>query len=245
MDESKMLLKAQYSSTAGSKAHGRSILSLCKFWYNDDIHKQLIVAFASIVACDKTLLKVKRKEQVNAIKSIIALSNGKKQKKLIDDLIKNIEKVITGAKLLIESKQFHSFDPFPSNNLLREALANVIENTAFFSEIVLRFPSFIGKRFSSDSNWNAIVNWAYNFSMGTNLYDDSGSKLLNLAAQQLNIIPREENFYNPYDKRNIKEEMEFEAVRRMNEAKERKLQEKKLERKRKKKNVPSLTKSEL
>lgn len=26
--------------------------------------------------------------------------------------------------------------------------------------------------------------------MGTNLYDDSGSKLLNLAAQQLNIIPR-------------------------------------------------------
>lgn len=39
--------------------------------------------------------------------------------------------------------------------------------------------------------------------------------------------------------------MEFEAVRRMNEAKERKLQEKKLERKRKKKNVPSLTKSEL
>lgn len=55
---------------------------------------------------------------------------------------------------------------------------------------------------------------------------------------------RRDDFYNPYDNKAIKEVVEREAIRKMEEALRKKQEEKKLERK-KKKNKPSLSRSDL
>lgn len=56
---------------------------------------------------------------------------------------------------------------------------------------------------------------------------------------------RDENFHNPYDKKVQKEEIEREAVRKMEEAREKRKLEKQKEKKQRKERKPSLSKNEL
>uniref|UniRef100_A0A0N5A902 PUB domain-containing protein n=1 Tax=Syphacia muris TaxID=451379 RepID=A0A0N5A902_9BILA len=206
---------------------------------------------------DKKLLKVKHREQLSAVQNVMAVESKKKQKKLLTDLLANMLKVVKAAKVTIESAGFKPTDPFPEKNIkLRDAVANVVENTAFFCEFVLRFPDFIGKlyelsfiiRFKLKGNkeLSSLTHWGYEFSSSAKLFDEAEERLLSLAAQQLNIIPREENFRNPYDKKIQKEEIEREAVRKMEEVREKRRADKEKERKNKKKErKPSLSKAEL
>ncbi|VDM46729.1 unnamed protein product [Toxocara canis] len=194
----------------------------------------------------RNALKLKRREQLNAVKTILAIDNAKKRKVLVLDLVSGMQKVIDEAKQLIEKANYNAGDAFPfANTQLKEAIGNVVENTAFFCEFALRLPSIIGKKYLNDYKLRSTVDWAYKFSEAADLYDEVAQKLLNLCGQELNVITREENFVNPYDKKFIKEEIEREAVRRMKEAQEKKAQQKKMEKMKKKERKPTLSKTEL
>lgn len=56
---------------------------------------------------------------------------------------------------------------------------------------------------------------------------------------------RRDDFYNPYDKEAIKEKMQQESLRKMEEAIKAKHEQKKLDRKKKKTKKPSLSRTEL
>uniref|UniRef100_A0A915AZH6 Uncharacterized protein n=1 Tax=Parascaris univalens TaxID=6257 RepID=A0A915AZH6_PARUN len=194
----------------------------------------------------RNAFKLKRREQLNAVKTIFAMDNLKKRNTLIIDLINRMQKVIDEAKQLIMKCNYTVGGVFPfANTQLKEAIGNVVENTAFFCEFALRFPSVVGKKYWNDRKFRSTIEWAYKFSEIADLYDDTARRLLNLAGQELHIIEREENFINPYDKRRIKEQIEREAVKRIDEEKERKQREKKMEIKKKKERKPTLTKTEL
>ncbi|VDK36707.1 unnamed protein product [Gongylonema pulchrum] len=153
---------------------------------------------------------------------------------------------MNNAKKVIEKAQFNPNDTFPNekNSDLRDAIGNVVENTVFYCNLALHFPSVVVQRYKKDLEWQFLFNWAYNFATVARLHDDAAEKLLDLAGQQLEIIPRREDFRNPYDKKVIKEELEREAVRKLDEAMKKKHEEKKLELK-KKKNRPTLSRIDL
>lgn len=194
---------------------------------------------------DKTLFKVKHREQLNAVKSLMSMDE-KKREKLVTELMLSIVKVVNHAKGVIEKAHFTPNDTFPSETKsdLRDAIANVVENTAFYSNLALHFSSIVLDSYKKDLEWQFQFGWAYNFTRIARLHDDAADKLLDLAGQQLNIIPQRDDFYNPYDSKAIKEVVEREAIRKMEEALRKKQEEKKLERK-KKKNKPSLSRSDL
>ncbi|VDK58341.1 unnamed protein product [Anisakis simplex] len=187
---------------------------------------------------------------MNAIKSVLSIDNTKKRNTLVSDLISGMFKVeltfvMNEAKELIERKNYHAKDKFPFDNKeLKEAVAIVVENMAFLCEFALRFPSIVNKRYSTDYKFKTVVQWSYQFTEETDLFDENSMKLLNLCGQQLNFIPRDENFVNPYDKKQIKEDIEREAVKKIDEARMKKMEQKKFE-KHKKLKKPTLSRTEL
>lgn len=133
----------------------------------------------------------------------------------------------------------------PMDTTLRETCSKIIENTAFLSELSLYFPEFIKKLFIKDINFKTLFIWAYNFSVNFQFYDIENLKMINLAGQELEIIPRMANFTNPYKQLSkSKEEFERDALETMKKNQEKK-KTKATEEKKKRIKSPSLTRSEL
>lgn len=90
---------------------------------------------------------------------------------------------------------------FPEDDAVREALSNILENTALFSEIILRFPDITTVVLQTNNNWDILLQWSIAFCNQVKyLLDNSTIKLLHLVSQELNHIEREPNFINPYRK---------------------------------------------
>lgn len=124
-------------------------------------------------------------------------------------------------------------------------MAKIVENIAFLGDFSLYFPDIIHKILRKNPDSLLLIDWAYRFSQDLALYDENTMKMLHLAGQELELIPKEENFVNPYDSRQIKEDKQREALERLKEETSKKEHEKKQEQKKKKKNKPKISNSEL
>uniref|UniRef100_A0AC34GP03 Coiled-coil domain-containing protein 134 n=1 Tax=Panagrolaimus sp. ES5 TaxID=591445 RepID=A0AC34GP03_9BILA len=194
------------------------------------------------------LLRKKRMEQTTALKNIIAIPETKKQHSVVNELVSSIIRVISTAKNAIINTKFDpSQGQFPNDNEdLREHIASVIENTPFLCEFILYYPNIVKKEYTKNDEFKELVNWAYKFGHDFGIYDDLTLKFLNLAGQELEIIEREENYVNPYDRSLLQEKMQRDAIQEANEAREAKKKAKKAEEKQKKKEKgPKLSKKEL
>ncbi|KAH6935614.1 hypothetical protein HPB50_007065 [Hyalomma asiaticum] len=78
------------------------------------------------------------------------------------------------------------------------ALSQVLENTAFFGEIVLRLPNIAHTVLNMNKAGAVVLNWAIGFSNSTELYDETTTKLVNLVAQELGLVERDPSYHNPY-----------------------------------------------
>lgn len=84
-------------------------------------------------------------------------------------------------------------------------MSNILENTALFSEIILRFPDIAVLVLKTNNNWDVLLQWSIAFSNQVKyLLDKSTVKLLHLVSQELNHIEQEPNYTNPYRKLEIK-----------------------------------------
>lgn len=90
---------------------------------------------------------------------------------------------------------------FPSDKDVREALSNILENTALFSEIIIRYPDIAVMVLKTNNNWDVLLQWGIAFSNQMKyLIDKSTIKLLHLVSQELNHIDQDPNYINPYRK---------------------------------------------
>lgn len=62
------------------------------------------------------------------------------------------------------------------------ALSQVLENTAFFGEIVLRLPNIAHAVLNMNKAGAVMLNWALGFSNSTGLYDETTTKLIHLVS---------------------------------------------------------------
>ncbi|EJW72337.1 hypothetical protein WUBG_16755 [Wuchereria bancrofti] len=78
------------------------------------------------------------------------------------------------AKIVIEKANFNPNDTFPSEEQgsLRDAIGNIVENTAFYSNLVLYFPTVLLDRYKKDIDWQVLFAWAYKFTVTSRLHDD-------------------------------------------------------------------------
>lgn len=61
--------------------------------------------------------------------------------------------------------------PWPLIRVLLPAFSHVVENTAFFGDVVLRFPRIVHYYFDHNSNWNLLIRWGISFCNQTGVFD--------------------------------------------------------------------------
>ena len=62
------------------------------------------------------------------------------------------------------------------------ALANILENTALFGDILLRLPDISHKILTSKYEWKVLLLWSLGFSNQTHLLDKQTEKLVYLVS---------------------------------------------------------------
>lgn len=152
----------------------------------------------------RQLFKLRQQERLEAVRSILKLDNMEKQAKLVNIVLGKIAEVLTASKVKLEDSEYIPGSVFPQNEETRDALSQVLENTAFFGEIVLRLPD-ISHAVLAENKANALmVHWAVGFANSTGFYDHTTTELVNLVAQELGLVDKDPSYHNPYAAKHAK-----------------------------------------
>ncbi|XP_044747672.1 coiled-coil domain-containing protein 134-like [Coccinella septempunctata] len=150
----------------------------------------------------KQLFKRQRVNHLEAIKSFRKISHYEKQYSMIQIMAEKVFSNIQEHRAAIEASSFiPGVSEFPSDNNVREALSSILENTALFSEIIIRYPDIAVDVLKTNNNWDVLLQWGIAFSNQMRYLLDKGTiKLLHLVSQELNHIDKDPNYVNPYRK---------------------------------------------
>ncbi|CAH1371076.1 unnamed protein product [Tenebrio molitor] len=150
----------------------------------------------------KKLFKLQRAEQLEAIKSFQKISNYEKQYSMIMLMAEKVFTVVQDSRATIEASPYiPGVSDFPLDDRIKDALSNILENIALFSDIILRFPDISVSVLKTNNNWDVLLQWGIAFCNQVRyLLDDSTIKALSLASQELNHVERGANYVNPYRK---------------------------------------------
>ncbi|KAK3599222.1 hypothetical protein CHS0354_012830 [Potamilus streckersoni] len=146
----------------------------------------------------KRLFKKHRHMQLEAVKHIQKFGDYAKMYKLVDKMLKALFQVLSSAKVNVTEMGYLPGDPFPENETIREAVALVLENTAMFGDMVLRLPDVVHAIYKKNNEWRQTISWAVWFCSESNIFDGAHKKLLHLMSQEIDLIPKEEGYVNPY-----------------------------------------------
>lgn len=141
-------------------------------------------------------------EQLEAVKSLRRISSYESQYNMIMMMAEKVFTVIQNSRAQIESSGYiPGVSQFPLDDSTKDALSNILENAALFSEIVLRMPDISVSVLKVNNNWDILLQWSIAFAYQVKyLLDKSTVKLLDLVSQELNHTERDSNYVNPYRK---------------------------------------------
>lgn len=192
----------------------------------------------------KRLFVEHRRIQLEAVKSLQGFDDNTRKYKLVNVMLQKLFLVLSEAKQNLTQWGFvPGIDPFPDNETVREAFSKVVENTAMFGDLVLRLPDVVHGLFDKNTEWNALMGWCVWFSAESKVFDGGSEKLLNLMSQEINLIPKEDDYINPFTEENQK--LKEQAMKDVLETAKSKTKSKSTKKKKEKKKGPRLSHTEL
>nr|XP_020480658.1 coiled-coil domain-containing protein 134 isoform X1 [Monopterus albus] len=147
----------------------------------------------------KRLFETKRKDQLNALKNLVELNDINQQYKIIDIMLKGLFKVLEDSRQILVEANMQPDDPFPMDDKIKEAYSHVVENTAFFGDVALRFPRIVHHYYDRNADWGGLLRWGLNFCNQTGVFTGGAHQhVLTLMSQELGITEKSPDFINPY-----------------------------------------------
>ncbi|XP_072348134.1 coiled-coil domain-containing protein 134-like isoform X1 [Scyliorhinus torazame] len=148
----------------------------------------------------RKLFETKRKDQMHALKNMIELNDINQQYKIIDIMLKGLFKVLEDSKTILTGADVQGDGPLPHDEKLKDAYSHIVENTAFFGDVTLRFPKIVHHYFDRNSNWNHLIRWGISFCNQTGVFSGGPhTQLLSLMAQELGISEKSPDYKNPFE----------------------------------------------
>ncbi|KAL4658035.1 meiosis inhibitor protein 1 [Arapaima gigas] len=209
-----MVEKKGVEELGGSKAQAlkqfltqQAMLSLCTLlvlvWpafpsslADSEAHRQRHDANLEIY---KRLFETKRKDQLNALKNLVELNDINQQYKIIDIMLKGLFKVLEDSRAVLMAANLQPDDPFPLDDKVKEAYSHVLENTAFFGDVALRFPRIVHHYYDRNADWGSLLRWGLRFCNQTGVFAGGAHQhVLTLMSQELGITEKSPDFINPY-----------------------------------------------
>jgi len=152
----------------------------------------------------------KRIHQLEAVKNIMQL-NEEKQKTILSTILEKIFQVLTKNKVALESSEFVPGSGVPEKEDVKNSVALVIENVCLVSDLLLRLPDALHQRLNKNKEWTIVYKWSITFVRETHLLDPNTEKMLDLASQEIGLVPKDKNYVNPY-KQDKKKQKRFEEL---------------------------------
>jgi len=166
--------------------------------------------------------KKRRIEQTTAIDEVLKINDPKKLDRVLDTLIKTVVPVLHESEKQLITASFEPGKQFPQEDHIKDALSRTIENAAFLSELTLRLPNHFQSIFKVNHELLNVFKWSVDFSLSTGFCDSITSSLFNLLDQEMNFVPRDESYMNPYDlkaKEDASAQMILEATKKLKKKK--------------------------
>ncbi|XP_060083787.1 coiled-coil domain-containing protein 134-like [Ylistrum balloti] len=171
----------------------------------------------------RSLFEKHRVMQLDAVKSIQTFGDYAQRHQLVKIMIQQLFKVLGEGKVNLTEWGYMPGDPFPVNTTIRDSMSKVLENVAMFGDLVLRLPDITHEIFDKNKEWHLILGWGVWFCNESKIFQGNSAKLLSLMAQEVNLIPKEENYVNPFKNENMmKEQMRFKDSKPKSKAKKKK-----------------------
>lgn len=151
------------------------------------------------LAIYKTLFEAKRQDQLAALKTLVEMRDVNQRYKIIDMMLQGLFKVLEESRTEVTMGGIGPDGPVPAEEKLRDAYSRVVENTAFFGDVLLRFPKIVHGYFDPNVRWQALARWGIDFCNRTGVFDTGTySKLLMLMSQELGFVEKSPDFRNPF-----------------------------------------------
>ncbi|KAH3855268.1 coiled-coil domain-containing protein 134-like isoform X1 [Dreissena polymorpha] len=145
------------------------------------------------------LFEHNRAIQVDAVKSILQSKIKVEAKyKVVEAMLTKVIQIIGEAKNNLTGWGFVPGDDWPTDENVKESVSKVLENTALFADILLHLPDMTHQLYDTNKQWEFLIGWATWFAMESRAFTGPHEKLLNLMAQEIGLIPKEDNYFNPY-----------------------------------------------
>ncbi|XP_064867004.1 coiled-coil domain-containing protein 134-like [Oncorhynchus nerka] len=114
-------------------------------------------------------------------------------------MLKGLFKVLEDSKAVLIAANMQADDPFPMDDKIKEAYSHVVENTAFFGDVALRFPRIVHHYYDRNPDWGGLLRWGLRFCNLTGVFTGGAHQhVLSLMSQELGIIEKSPAFTNPY-----------------------------------------------
>ncbi|XP_046387610.1 coiled-coil domain-containing protein 134-like isoform X2 [Ischnura elegans] len=146
------------------------------------------------------LYRRRRVEQLAAVKSLMELPEYEKQYKMVIMIAEKVYNVIESSRVTLESSGYIPGAQFPKDENVRDALSNILENTALLGDVLLHLPDITHAILAYNYEWTVMFRWSIGFCNETLLMDSKTVKMINLVAQEMNITDRDPSYVNPYRK---------------------------------------------
>uniref|UniRef100_A0AAV2KJC9 Coiled-coil domain-containing protein 134 n=1 Tax=Knipowitschia caucasica TaxID=637954 RepID=A0AAV2KJC9_KNICA len=108
-------------------------------------------------------------------------------------------RVLEDSRQVLIAANMRPDDPFPMDDKIKEAYSHVVENTAFFGDVALRFPRIVHHYYDRNTDWGSLLRWGLHFCNQTGVFTGGAHQhVLTLMSQELGITEKAADFTNPY-----------------------------------------------
>ena len=147
----------------------------------------------------------KRGIQLEAVKSLLNLPKYEAKYAMVERMFGKIFELHNNAMKSVQDSDFipggedlDADPPLPDDTRIMELLSSLMENCALVGDVVLRLPDISQRILKRNKEWMTCIEQCLTFCKMTRLLDPVTEEMFELAAQELNLVPRSDNFTNPY-----------------------------------------------
>lgn len=145
------------------------------------------------------MYKAKREEHFVHLMEIAQLDDTTTMIELVTRLIVQLLELLNLHRSALLKATLARPDMAPNDVGAAEAYAMVVENCPFLADLILRFPDSAREVLAPHrSQYNELIAWAFEFTRQSKFPSETDLKLLTLAEQELNLIPRPNTYVNPF-----------------------------------------------
>ncbi|KAG7166251.1 Coiled-coil domain-containing protein 134-like [Homarus americanus] len=149
---------------------------------------------------NQRLFQQRRADHKEAVQTILNFRDYVKQQKMVTIIAGKSFEVLEQNQVILREAGYIPGMDFPTDEEVRDALSQTLENTAFMGEVLLHLPDITHALLRDNKPWQLLFTWGIFFATQSKLLDKNSDKFMYLVSQELGIAEKDPAYTNPYSR---------------------------------------------